>query len=57
VFACFVLVLWVGKKTAESFDVVVLSTGNAIMGVAYIEHAAGRSVAINKSWSAGGTSP
>jgi pyruvate/2-oxoglutarate dehydrogenase complex dihydrolipoamide dehydrogenase (E3) component len=57
VFACFVLVLWVGKKTAESFDVVVLSTGNAIMGVAYIEHAAGRSVAINECWSVGGICP
>jgi hypothetical protein len=51
------LILWVGKKTAESFDVVVLGIGNAILGVGYIEHAAGRSVAINKSWSAGGTSP
>jgi hypothetical protein len=57
VFAWFVLILWVGKKTAESFDVVVLGIGNAILGVGYIEHAAGRSVAINKSWSAGGTSP
>jgi pyruvate/2-oxoglutarate dehydrogenase complex dihydrolipoamide dehydrogenase (E3) component len=51
------LILWVGKKTAESFDVLVLGTGNAIMGVAYIEHAAGRSVAINKFWSVGGTCP
>jgi pyruvate/2-oxoglutarate dehydrogenase complex dihydrolipoamide dehydrogenase (E3) component len=57
VFAYFILILWVGKKTAESFDVVVLATGNAILGVGYIEHAAGRSVAINKSWSAGGTCP
>jgi pyruvate/2-oxoglutarate dehydrogenase complex dihydrolipoamide dehydrogenase (E3) component len=51
------LILWVGKKTAESFDVLVLGTGNAIMGVAYIEHAAGRSVAINECWSVGGICP
>tara|TARA_E500000331_G_scaffold57602_1_gene51839 strand:- start:16 stop:282 length:267 start_codon:yes stop_codon:yes gene_type:complete len=48
------LVLWRGKKIAESFDVVVLGIGNADMGVA---HAAGKSAAIIESWDFGGTCP
>jgi len=42
---------------AESFDVVVLGTGNAGMGVAGVAHAAGMSVAIVESLDVGGTCP
>ena len=42
---------------AESFDVVVLGTGNAGMVVAGVAHAAGMSVAIVESWDVGGTCP
>lgn len=42
---------------SDSFDVVVLGTGNAGMGAAGVAHAAGKSVAIVESWEVGGTCP
>ncbi len=42
---------------ADSYDVVVLGSGNAGMGAAGVARAAGRSVAMVECWDVGGTCP
>ncbi len=41
----------------DSFDVVVLGSGNAGFGAAGVAHSAGKSVAVVESWDVGGTCP